>query len=153
MSKDDLRKLTLKTLRESAKEHNITGRWDMNKEALVEALDKAINGDIQTQPEGSVNVTATTDSYISHIEVGDLLAFKVITKRGESALSGKFIKLIENDSWEGEPGEDTYAVETKSGTKYYILHSDILWVKTGAKWPKWVYELFKLNTKEVETIG
>jgi len=54
-------------------------------------------------------------------------------------MSGKFISL--------ENGKVT--VESKKGTVFKLNPENIIWVKTGERWPKWVFNLFN-NSKEVD---
>lgn len=138
---------TVKELRELAKEHGIVGRWDMNKEQLIIALttntevqnvldNKNINENIQNVPEGSQKVTKTTDDYLANIEPGTLVAFKR-KKDVDIAMSGKYV------SFENEK----VIIETKQGTMFKVDPQNIVWVKTGARWPKWVFAMFN-NNKE-----
>lgn len=141
---------TCKELREIAKLHNIVGRWNMNKAELVEAIIKAtsedagysddqicfesdcvINGKSKTQAKGSQKVRTTND-LIDAIEPGMLVAFKT-KKDKEAALSGKFVKL--------EKGK--LVIQTKLGASLLIDRSDVVWVRTNPRWPKWVYAMFK----------
>lgn len=34
-------------------------------------------------------------------------------------------------------------VQDKIGNEYFVYKSNILWVKTGKRWPKFVYLMFK----------
>lgn len=154
--KFNLNELTCKELREIAKGYNITGRWDMTKDELINAISKveanisckdvdiefetdcAIKGDMKTNPEGSQKVTKTTLEYLKTAEPGTLIAF---TRGSEKkiAMSGKFIGIEENGK---------IAVESKKGTIFKLNPSNIIWVKTGWRWPRWVFEMF--NNRKVD---
>lgn len=119
---------TVKELRDLAKEMNISGRWDMNKQQLIEAIEAA-----------SVEVpTKTTADYLSNIEPGTLVAFKRSNKK-DLAMSGKFVSFIDGKA----------VIETKKGTQFRVKPENIIWVKTGARWPKWVFSLFNKKESEV----
>lgn len=150
----DLNNKTCKELRDIAKEYNITGRWDMTKQELIEAITKASDGsndkvlpkgdtsikkEGSIHPEGSQKVTKTTRDYLAKIELGTLIAFKR-KKDVEIAMSGKYVGF--------ENGK--VLVETKQGTLFKIEPENVVWVKTGAHWPKWVFALFINGKQESE---
>lgn len=149
----DLNKKTCKDLREIAKHYGITGRWDMTKHQLIEAIEKAserpddeimFEGDCiikegnSNQTEGSQKVSKTTLDYLNDAEVGTLVAFKRNSSK-DIAMSGKFISF--------ENGKVT--VESKKGTMFKLNPDNIIWVKTRERWPKWVFNLFN-RSKEVD---
>lgn len=132
----DLRAKTCKELRDMAKDLGIVGRWDMNKAQLIEAIEAISYDDSEiTFETGCVISKKTTLEYLSNAEPGTLVAFK--KRKTDAAMSGKFVEV--ND------GE--VVVETKMGTIFKLMPADIIWVKTGARWPRWVFNLFM--TKEV----
>lgn len=143
-----MEKLTCKELRDIAKELNITGRWNMTKQELITAITEISNVESETtkgcdigvanetQSEGSQKVRTTND-YLGSIQPGTLVAFKR-NKNKDIAMSGKFV------SFEG----DKVVVESKQGTLFKLNPDCIIWVKTGTRWPKWVYSLFS-KAKEV----
>lgn len=143
----ELSKLTVKELRTLAKEHNIAGRWDMIKLELIIALNPyySINEPKMIKPEGSDEVTDTTEKsndvgkYLENLEVGTIMAFNLKSKdfKNENecrVMSGKFI---------GMTNTGNFAIQSKLGTKFIVPREDILWVKTGTKWPKWLYTRFE----------
>ncbi len=67
--------------------------------------------------------------YISNLKEGQILAFR----SGESVISGKVHEIK----------EDMLTIQTKNGTNYIIRNSDIVWVKTGQRWPKGVFRALK----------
>lgn len=72
----------------------------------------------------------TTRDYLDRAEVGTIVAFKAFFKGKHIVLSGKIL----------EKGPSGIAVETKNGTRFSIMDDDVIWVKTGARWPSWVFE-------------
>lgn len=151
---NELSTKTVKELRDVAKGLNIKGRWDMNKHELIEAINKVadlsdknvtyetnnnIKEEIPNQSEGSQKVTKTTIDYLNEIEVGTLVAFKR-NKNKDIAMSGKFVKF----------DDDKVVVESKQGTLFKLNKDCIIWVKTGLRWPKWVFTLFNKQKQEVD---
>lgn len=148
---NDLTTKTCKELREIAKGFNIVGRWDMKKAQLIEAIEQCdwTDADISfetdciikegnsNQSEGSQKVTKTTLDYLNNIEAGTLVAFKRDANK-DIAMSGKFVSF--------EKGK--VIVESKKGTKFKLRPDEIVWVKTGDRWPKWVFNLFNNSDKE-----
>lgn len=132
MNRTELISLTVKDLREIAKVHNITGRWSMTKNELVDAILAAKEGSKASEKK-------TTQEYLSNIAVGTLVAFKR-SKNKDVAMSGKFVEFKDGK----------VLVESKRGTVFKVSPESIIWVKTGARWPKWVYSLFNKSESEVE---
>ena len=156
-----MKEKTVKELREIAKELEIVGRWDMNKTQLIEAIEMAqavqelsdedielesdciIKENNSNQSEGTQKVTKTTDDYLNNIEPGVLVAFKRNSK--DIAMSGKFVSFDENN-------DNLVYVESKKGTMFKITKANIIWVKTGARWPKWVFTLFNHNKSDKKEV-
>lgn len=151
----DLSSKTCKELREIAKGCAIKGRWDMTKDELIKAIqdvyifsddiitfesDCIIKEEDSTQHRGSQKATKTTLDYLSTVEPGTLVAF---TRKSAKniAMSGKLVS-IENGK---------VKVESKKGTLFKLNIENIIWVKTGDRWPRWVFALFNKNSKEVES--
>lgn len=151
----DLSNKTCKELREIAKGCAIKGRWDMTKDELIKAIqdvyiysddsitfesDCIIKEEDSTQHRGSQKATKTTLDYLSTVEPGTLVAF---TRKSAKniAMSGKLVS-IENGK---------VKVESKKGTLFKLNLENIIWVKTGDRWPRWVFALFNKNSKEVES--
>ena len=151
----DLNKKTCKELREIAKHYDVKGRWDMTKHELIEAIENAfdwsddeimfegdciIKNDDTNQSEGSHEVLKTTRDYLNNAEPGTLVAFKRNVSK-DVAMSGKFVSF--------ENGKVT--VESKKGTMFKLNPENIIWVKTGLRWPKWVFKMFN-NPSAVEEV-
>ena len=112
---EELRNETVKTLLVLAKDHGIKGRHALRKPELIDALLK------------SVKLV-----YLRKAVPGRQVAFR---KEGtEKVRNGKII---------GNDGEQYLNVETGHGKVCKVPYDDVLWVKTGKRWPSWVYEQLK----------
>lgn len=175
MSKENLQNKTCKELRELAKDMNISGRWDMTKDELVEAIlgaesvensgigakdmvkigkeiangyrdgmqsakdeVKTDNHDVEVEDKvekesASVDVDmAQKMPYIENIEIGALVAFRLSNGRVKSAKVTR--KSTKNRKLK---------LETNYGAEYIVSYDDIVWVRTGKRWPRGVYKLLK----------
>lgn len=158
-------KLTVKELREVAKNLNISGRWDMIKAQLIEAItraegEKANVGGITKVVDNNVNESATEEKvidnenhveaetneeipankvnveqkqkYLNNIQIGTIVAFKLSDNKAKSA------KVIKKSTKNRK-----LQVETSYGAQYIIPFENVIWVKTGSRWPKGVYNMLK----------
>lgn len=158
MSRENLQKKTCKELRELAKELNISGRWDMTKDQLIDAILGAeavenTNESESTKDECKVdnqeNVVEVEDKvekesanvdvdmaqkmpYIENIEIGTLVAFRLSNGKVKSAKVTR--KSTKNRKLK---------LETDYGAEYIVSFDDIVWVRTGKRWPRGVYKLLK----------
>ena len=127
---ENLSTKTVKELRTIAVELGITGRWDMKKSELIEAIEM-----MQDAPQQ----TKSTYDYLAEAEKGTLVAFT----RGNNkdiAMSGKFMGMDGNK----------VLVESKLGTVFKLNPENIIWVKTVTRWPRWVFSLFSKKESEAE---
>lgn len=157
MSREELQVLGVKELRAKAKEMNISGRWDMTKAELIEAIfesGSAKSGDetSSAKDEGKIetnqsveavskdeNETASVEvdmeqkmPYIENAEIGALVAFRLASGKVKSA------KIIKKSSKKRK-----LKLETEYGATYVVSYDDVVWVRTGARWPRGVYKLLK----------
>ena len=173
MSKDFLEAKTRKELRVIATELQITGRWEMNKEQLVEAILRAssaenskqedvVNEDSQSAKDEckvdnheSVEVEKNFENesagikinmeqkmpYIENVNIGTIIAFRLSNGKVKSA------KVVRKSTKNRK-----LKVETDYGAEYIVSYEDIIWVRTGKRWPRGVYRLLKgqvdINGKE-----
>lgn len=158
MSKENLQNKTCKELRELAKSMNISGRWDMTKDQLIDTILRAKMVENTNKSESakdeckidnqesivevedkaekkSANDNVNMDQkmpYIENVEIGTLVAFRLSNGRVKSAKvtrkSTKARKL---------------KLETDYGAEYIVSYNDIVWVRTGKRWPRGVYKLLK----------
>lgn len=162
--RDELAQMTTRQLvKGPATDMGISGRWDMKKEQLIDAIlraelnwqkpsakaQSAIDEDKVDEQDG-VGVTDKVEKqvadaeadmdqklaqkmrYVEEIEVGALVAFKVPGGKVKSA------KVLRRSSKNRK-----LKVETDYGAAYVIAYEDVLWVRTGKRWPRWIYNLLK----------
>ena len=80
----------------------------------------------------------TTLEYLKNAELGStIVAFRTEIKGVARTLSGKLIAR----TLVGAP--DLMLIETKNGSQFEVDSNDIIWVKTGDRWPRWVFEELK----------
>ena len=157
MSKENLQNKTCKELRELAKDMNISGRWDMTKDQLIDAIlgaevlkkndesesakdeCKIDNHDVVEVEDKVEKESANVDvdmaqkmPYIENIEIGTLVAFRLSNGRVKSAKVTR--KSTKNRKLK---------LETDYGAEYIVSFDDILWVRTGKRWPSGIYKLLK----------
>lgn len=167
----ELDKLTCSELRSLAKGLNISGRWDMTKQELVEAILRAENAKVSNANDAGVvqdteqsakdeckvdNQTNDTKNvetevkvenesvgvrnvdmeqkmhYIENIEIGTIVAFKLSNGKVKSA------KVVKKSTKNRK-----LKLETDYGAEYIVSYESVIWVRTGKRWPKGVYNLLK----------
>jgi hypothetical protein len=166
--REDLAKKTSKELLAIAKDLKIVGRHDMRKEQLIEAIvsnqtvvalkieaktvtsasavKKTTNGihPLETElAKGGKEEWDNTvipmdqalkkyqepvkkDSYIENAKIGTIIAFHV---NNSKVISGMIEEVHKTD----------FLVKTKNGVRFTVRKSNIIWVKTGPRWPRGVY--------------
>lgn len=163
MSKESLQNKTCKELRDLAKELNISGRWEMTKGELIEAILGAEEVSVPKKPnetksakeeckvdnqedvvveEKDEKESAGNEShevnmeqkmrYIEGVELGALVAFRLSSGKVKSA------KVVRKSTKNRK-----LKLETDYGAVYVVSFEDIIWVRTGKRWPKGVYRLLK----------
>lgn len=158
MSRENLQKKTCKELRELAKELNIPGRWDMTKDQLIDAIlgaevventNESESAKDECKVDNQENVVEVEDKvekesanvdvdmaqkmpYIENIEIGTLVAFRLSNGKVKSAKVTR--KSTKNRKLK---------LETDYGAEYIVSFDDIVWVRTGKRWPRGVYKLLK----------
>mgnify|MGYP001773574342 FL=1 len=76
-------------------------------------------------------------AYIESIKIGTLVAFRLSNGKVKSAKVMK--KSTKNRKLK---------LETNYGAEYIASYDDIIWVRTGKRWPRGVYNLLKGITNE-----
>lgn len=158
MSRENLQKKTCKELRELAKELNISGRWDMTKDQLIDAIlgaevventNESESAKDECKVDNQENLVEVEDKvekesanvdvdmaqkmpYIENIEIGTLVAFRLSNGKVKSAKVTR--KSTKNRKLK---------LETDYGAEYIVSFDDIVWVRTGKRWPRGVYKLLK----------
>ena len=146
MSGVTLQSKNCKELREIAKGLKIQGRWDMTKEELITNIMAAsengksdvdgINGqstidECKTEDQIHINMEQKM-RYIENVELGTIVAFRLANGRVKSA------KVVKKSTKSRK-----LKLETNYNAEYIVSYDDIIWVRTGKRWPKGVYELLK----------
>lgn len=164
MSRKILEAKNKKELRAIATELEIVGRWDMTKPQLIEAILRAKSAKSSKQ-ENVVNKTSQSAkdeckvdnqecknvevedkvenesanvnmeqkmTYIENISIGTIVAFKLPNGRAKSA------KVVRKSTKNRK-----LKLETDYGAEYIISYDDVIWVRTGKRWPRGVYKLLK----------
>ena len=130
MSKNELNQFNKNELLILAKAYNITGRWDMSKDELINSI-KAAKEKIKEKRDMTIK-----DGYIEKVNLGCLVAFKTSNGKVKSA------KIVKRSI-----KERMLLLETEYKSVYKVSFDDVLWVKTGNRWPKGIYELLKGRVK------
>lgn len=166
----ELDELTCNELRGLAKGPNISGRWDMTKPELVEAILRAENAEDSVDVAGDAQITEQSAKdehkvdnqaedvkgveaegkfekksagapsidmeqkmhYVENVEIGTIVAFRLSSGKVKSAKVAK--KSTKNRKLK---------LVTDYGAEYIVPYESIVWVRTGKRWPKGVYNLLK----------
>lgn len=146
--------MTCKELREVAKKYNISGRWDMTKDQLIEAIEAIAEAtkvveeteQVQENKEATPQKTDVCEcdsveaenkygskmDYIEKVEIGVIVAFRLPTGKVKAA------KLMKRST-----KKRLLKLETEYGAEFIVPFEDVIWVKTGRRWPRGIYNLLK----------
>lgn len=145
----DYEGMTVPQLREKAKVLGITGRWDMTKVQLIEAIKSATNATNKSEEKvaeeakkeaNNNDVVGTIREYdkerrlqfVENVSIGSIVAFRCFNGKVKSA------KVIAKDK-----DKRTLEVETNYDKKYSVDFEDVIWVRAGSRWPKGILQLLK----------
>lgn len=149
-TREDFESLTVDQLRKLCKGNNISYYKNSKRITKSEMIDKLLCIKIikkeESKPFELPNETLeeiernkkyeNKKKYIENAKIGSIVAFRLP--------DGKVISAaIVKRSTKGRK----FMVETKYGIEYKISFDDVIWVRTGKRWPKGVYLLFKKNIK------
>lgn len=142
MSRKDLLKgLTVNELRKYASSIGVKNSHSFKKAELVEAIleaEKAIDANkkcVANKTNDTTNVGINMGQKMQYIEsanIGTLVAFRLPNGKVKSAMIVK--KSTQNRK---------FMVETDYGVQHIIHYEDVVWVRSGKRWPKGVYKLLK----------
>ena len=141
-----------KLLKDYATPLNITGRHNMKKAELIQAIlmtyaseepqkfmsaattvDKEVKTEKKRERKELTEVQkANKMRYIEKVEIGTIVAFKLPGMKVKSA------KVVRKSTKNRK-----FKVETTYGADFVISFDDVIWVKTNKRWPKGVYNLLK----------
>lgn len=157
--KEVLQSKTVKELTEICKENKIQHykrNKKLNKAELIDAIiasgvnvenvennesvkdEKEIKGAVETVENESAS-TSGKECYLQNLELGTIVAITI--NAGKKVISAKVVKKSTT--------KKKLMCETSYGQQYIVDWEDVLWVKTGNRWPKGVYRLFSGNDKKV----
>lgn len=122
------REMTVPELRALCKEQGLKGYAHAKKAILIEML---LENNPPEPHKVHPNWEAKAD-YVDNASKGTIVAFKVDDDKVKSA------KVVRKSS-----KEKLLKCVTSYGKEYIVKYSDILWVKTGSRWPRGVYNLLK----------
>lgn len=124
-------------LRIIAKELKIVGRGTMTKSQLVEAIRKVVennSNELIKTGEQLHDKVAQKLKYVENAEVGTIVAFRLPNGKVKSA-------AIEKRSTKRR----VLQLVTSYGKTFVVSFDDVVWVKTGTRWPKGIFDLLKGN--------
>lgn len=138
---NNLKNKTVRELREIAKDLNISGRWDMTKQSLIENIEKA-SVYVEEQDEEKIFKESTENKkekidYVENVEIGTLVAFETEIY-GRTVLKTAAVKNISKKL-------RLLKLETKYGKEFVVPFEKVVWVRTNGRWPRGVYERLKEN--------
>lgn len=154
MSREELQKMVCRELFKFATSLGIKGAWTMKKAEVIEAIlgaeknvevtesakenDKIDNPGVEVENKienKSTNIDVDFEGKmqrIKAIEIGTLVAFKLSNGKVKSA------KVTRKSS-----KNSRLQVETEYGASYIINYEDVIWVRSGKRWPRGVYMMLK----------
>lgn len=165
MNKEDLQKMKCRELFKFATSIGIKGAWKMKKADVIEAIlgaeksaevaesakenikidnpDVEVENKIQKESANIVDVDFEGKMQrIEAIEIGTLVAFKLSNGKVKSA------KVVRKSSKNRK-----LKVETEYGASYIINYEDVIWVRSGKRWPRGVYMMLKGLVNDGEQVS
>ena len=148
-TKEELETKTVDELRKIAPKAGVKNCRKLKKAELIDAIIDEQPIDVENEEVESVSeksevkteevvvVPAVTtvsnrEAYVDSAKVDMIVAFKLPNGKVKSA------KIIKRST-----PKRRFLVETKYGAQFVISFDDVVWVKTGTRWPKYVYNLMK----------
>lgn len=159
MKREELQKMKVAELKAICKENGIThynGKNCFKKDELVEAIlgaeksvgsnKKSATDKVKTDGRDNIGVAGKSEKkaanvgvdmekkmpYIESAKVGTLVAFRLSNGKVKSA------KIIKKSTLNRK-----FMIETNYGAQYVIRYEDVVWVRSGKRWPRGVYKLLK----------
>lgn len=120
--------MTVPELRALCKEQGLKRYAHAKKAILIGML---VENNPPESPKVQPNWEAKAD-YVDNVSKGTIVAFKVDDDKVKSA------KVVKKSS-----KEKMLKCVTSYGKEYVVKYSDVIWVKTGTRWPRGVYNLLK----------
>lgn len=131
--------MTRDELRQVAKEMNIPGRGSMTKAQLLNAIIESVYAvhkeEEQDNNSSEATISETKMNFLKTIQPGTIVAFKVVVN-GHERVKSAAVANVSNK-------RQMLKLVTKYNAEYIIPFSDVVWVKTGTRWPRYIYNLLK----------
>ena len=103
----------------------------INEVVEVEVIEEPVSEKSEMKTD-EVVISQNRVQYIESAVIGTLIAFRLPNGKVKSA------KIIKKST-----SKRRFMVETKYGAQFIVNYDDVIWVKTGSRWPKGVYNLMK----------
>lgn len=144
-NKNELEAKTVSELLIVAKELHISGRYDMNKARLIDAIIEKTDieacivaksgkaDEVWEDAPISQPVHFKKQDYLDKIQVGSIVAFTI--SQGMKMLSGKVTEIRKS----------RVIITTRLGVTFNVKKECIVWHKTRDTWPKGIYEALRGN--------
>lgn len=156
---EHLEELTVKELREIAKNLKVKNYWNMRKADLVEQIkakqsekekEETISKDkvdvkeikvpvkVEKAKQPVVQKPVEESPGLKRLEVGLIIAFKFKVRDDIKLRSAKVIRTSHRNR--------SILIEDKMMKRYVISFDDVAWVKTGKRWPGQIFKALKGGT-------
>jgi transcription termination factor Rho len=158
---EHLEELTVKELREIAKNLKVKNYWNMRKADLVEQIkvkqsekekeetnskDKVDVKEIKVpvkveeakRPVVQEPIKVEESPSLKRLEIGAIIAFKIKVRDDIKLRSAKVIRTSHRNR--------SILIEDKMMKRYVISFDDVAWVKTGKRWPGQIFKALKGGT-------
>lgn len=137
MEKEKLEAMKVTELRKLAPTVGVKNAKKYKKAELIDAImatytQNDADGENNNTPDEADQQLARRTEYIEGAEMGTMVAFKAPDGKVRSA------KMI-NRSVKNRK----LKLETAYGRQYVVSYSDVVWVRTNGRWPRYVYNMLK----------
>jgi hypothetical protein len=130
-AKEKYLEMTVPQLRKVCKERGLSRYANAKKLDLVDML---VSTELEKNEDSkNEHNCEAKEMYISKIQKGTIIAFYV--DENEKVKSAKVIRKSSKDRM--------LKCVTNYGKEYLVKYSSVVWVKTGSRWPRGVYNLLK----------
>lgn len=119
--------LGAEVLKKNDESESAKDEYKIDNQEIVEAENKDENK--------SANVKINMEQkmhYIENVNIGTIVAFKLSNGKVKSA------KVVRKSTKNRK-----LKLETDYGAEYIVSYDDIIWVRTGKRWPRGVYKILK----------
>lgn len=129
-TKDELMAMKVDELRKLATSNSIKNCKKYRKVELVDLIYETLKA--QADEEVSDEREDKKKHYIDNLEVGTLVAFNLPNGKTKSAKIARIASKVKK-----------VKVQTDYGAEFIVPYDNIIWVKTGKRWPRGVYNALK----------